>query len=285
MEIIINELSLNGCFNDLEEFYDSLGDLLTTQKLMDKLNISFAKHQELYTYKVTRDHSLYDAFKDKSTRSNDKVRRFKKLLNSLMSDPIFWHENQRHLNSDRYICEFTEDTHGYSLAEACEREKIVLSFKNVLFENGSIEIKKNNEDISLININQPLILCELLFESGLLDYETYCNHRFEGTNLSFIHLEKDYNFSILSDEEARAFISTFTMFSEMTWESIMQSDGLEYKKYQPSKKVDWFLNSIFSQKQIYKFRTSQKYRCFGYREEDVFYVLRFETDHRVSDNG
>lgn len=36
---------------------------------------------------------------------------------------------------------------------------------------------------------------------------------------------------------------------------------------------------------IYKFRCKNPKRCFGYRKNDVFHVLRMERDHKISDNG
>ncbi|MYL54191.1 hypothetical protein GLW08_12670 [Pontibacillus yanchengensis] len=80
-------------------------------------------------------------------------------------------------------------------------------------------------------------------------------------------------------------MSTFEYFNDSTWSDIFQNNSLDYKLYQPSKENDWFKESKFSNKKIYKFRTSQKYRCFGFRENDTFYVLRFDTTHEISDNG
>ncbi|KPV58169.1 hypothetical protein QJ48_18180 [Paenibacillus sp. A3] len=81
-------------------------------------------------------------------------------------------------------------------------------------------------------------------------------------------------------------MSSFEFFVELSWDDIGRSDGLQYKPYSPSSKHnDWFRNSPYTGKDIYKFRTSQKYRCFGFRENEVFFVLRFERDHEYSDNG
>ena len=34
---------------------------------------------------------------------------------------------------------------------------------------------------------------------------------------------------------------------------------------------------------IYKFDATLKARVLGYRDKDVFYVLEFDTDHKLSD--
>lgn len=36
---------------------------------------------------------------------------------------------------------------------------------------------------------------------------------------------------------------------------------------------------------IFKFRVSEKIRCFGYREKDTFFVLRIDLEHKLSDKG
>lgn len=37
--------------------------------------------------------------------------------------------------------------------------------------------------------------------------------------------------------------------------------------------------------QLVEFRCKNPKRCFGYRKNDVFHVLRMERDHKISDNG
>ncbi|WP_066301010.1 MAG6450 family protein [Bacillus sp. FJAT-29937] len=286
MEVLLNELSLEAQFESPETFLDSLKDIISIQNIMDLCSVTLLKHQDLYNFKVTGNRTLHDILIDKKISTRSEARKFKIFLKKLMSDPPFWQENQRHINSDRYFCEYTNEVSGYSLAEACERDKIVLSFVSQRFREISLDIKKNGQSISLLNIIDPRTFADYLLEEKKIDYKEYCNSRFEGLNISFLKLESNYDFNKLEEDEAKAFISTFKNFSEMTWDAIQQSTGLDFKKYQPpSRKVDWFLNSPNADKQIYKFRTSQKYRCFGYREGNVFYVLRFEVDHSVSDNG
>ena len=203
-----------------------------------------------------------------------------------MSTPPFWNENPRHSFKDRYVCKFTDKTFGYSLAEACERDKMVLSFDNLNFKSDCIYVYKNDSRITIFNIHKLETFVDYLLALSKIDESLYCLYKFEGTKLSFTNLEYDFGFEILEEEEIKTFISTFKSFSEMTWDDIHKSEGLEYKQYQPSsKKEDWFLNSPYSDKQIFKFRTSKKYRCFGYRDGDVFFALRFERDHSKSDKG
>lgn len=71
-----------------------------------------------------------------------------------------------------------------------------------------------------------------------------------------------------------------------TWETIAVDDGLEYKKYTPgSENENWFSGRKYKGKTIMKFRFSSVLRCFGYRKEDRFRILRIERDHKISDHG
>jgi len=286
MDIIINEFSLEEQFENVDAFFNSLNEVISIQKMMDNCSMKMLKHQEIYNHKVTQEQTLHEILIDKRIRTTNELRKFKSFLHKLMTDPPFWQENQQHDSMNVYTCDYTSETHGYSLAEACERDKMVLSFKNQKFDNVSLYVRKNGEKISIINLTDTIFFAEYLKENKLLDINRYCEYRFIDTNISFSKLDPHYGFDILEEEEINIFISSFIRFSEMTWDEITLSDGLEFKKYQPaSKKADWFANTPYKDKQIFKFRTNQKCRCFGYRDGDVFYVLRFEKDHKVSDHG
>jgi hypothetical protein len=286
MEIMVNELSLDGTFVDLEEFWKSLRNIIKLQEIMKNSTVTLLKHHELYHRKITSQHTLYDVFKDNSFKITTEIRVFKRLLRNLMNDHPFWTDDQKHKSTDIYKCDYTVETHGYSLAEACERDKYVLSFDHNLFKQDTLNITKNGTNINILNIYEPIVFTEWLYELGEIDPIIFCRYRFVGTNLSFEYMEEKFGFGNLELNEIRAFISIFKMFVSMDWGEINKHDGLDYKPYNPSsKKRDWFLNSPHNNRSIYKFRVSEKYRCFGFREEDTFYVLRFETDHKVSDHG
>lgn len=162
--------------------------------------------------------------------------------------------------------------------------------KNSHFLNETIDIKCDNELIELKNYgleNTKEILddIEVYIDSLNIEPLEYCLRKFKDSNLNFSLLEDTHGFNILSIYQQKKFLSTFHIFSQMSWDDILKSSankkGLNYKSYDG----DCFKNTEYSKKNIFKFRTSQKYRCFGYRDKDVFFVLRFEIDHKISDNG
>jgi len=52
-----------------------------------------------------------------------------------------------------------------------------------------------------------------------------------------------------------------------------------FKEYQNT------INQNYRHMKTYKFRVSQKFRCHGFRKNDLFMVIGFETDHKRSDRG
>ncbi len=86
-------------------------------------------------------------------------------------------------------------------------------------------------------------------------------------------------FSTVQSAEQDLFIDTFRKFEALTWEQIRTDKGLNYKEYHGI--FDTSCRDI----KTYKFRASQKIRCHGYRENDLFIVIGFETDHKLSDRG
>ncbi|WHX41173.1 hypothetical protein QNH36_03130 [Mesobacillus sp. AQ2] len=284
MEVLMNELSLEGQFSSINEFLTSLREMIVIQKIMDKAQIKLSKHYNLINEQVTETHTLHDVLTDNSVKTTNEIRRFKMYLKRLLSDPSFWHENQLHDHTNKYLCDYTNKTHDYSLAESCEREKKVLSFKHNKFLEDVLVINKNSTRVEILNFHNRYLLNEILFEEGLISEIDYCINHFDNSNLSFENLDQNFSFNILTHDEKKMFISSFRMFSEMSWDEILTHDGLKYKQYTPTGE-SWFLHTPYSDKKIYKFRTSQKCRCFGYRENDIFYALRFERDHKISDNG
>lgn len=285
MEIVLNEFSIENESSNVEDFFDKLIVFMKVQRAIDKCALPLLTSTEFYNAKITEEYTLHDVLMRKEFRGRTEITKFKQLLHNLISKPPFWDEDQIHKDSDVYRCEHTRKTHGYSLAEACERDKFVASFVHNSFLEPIILVYKNGTKINLTNVKNHSELIEILHESKIISELDYCKVLFEGTKLSFEKLEVGYGFEEMEVYEKKAFISTFKNFSQMDWQEIHKSDGFDYKKYSPSESNNWFRNSKFVSKQIDKFRSSQKYRCFGYREKDVFFVLRLETNHKNSDHG
>ena len=163
----------------------------------------------------------------------------------------------------------------------CKKKCFLNETIDIKCDNKSKELKnyflENSEDI--LNDTKEIYLDEI-------EPLKYCLIKFKNSNLNFSNLDNRYGFNLLeTSQQKEAFLSAFNGFSKMSWNDIIKSSankkGLNYKAYDGS----CFKNTQYSHLNIFKFRVTQKYRCFGYREKDEFFVLRFEIDHKISDKG
>ena len=276
MDILLNELSLNGQFANTKEFTDSLtSKMLPALKSIRQASLCLMKKQTLYKSKVTKDYDLHTIL---IKRQIDSIRKVKSLLSNMFLSKPYWDTNPKHSNKYDYFYK-NEQVNNTSLAEACERDKLTLSFEHKDFYDQFIKIKKNSEEITLNNIVDKNSLYFFLFENKLIEIDDFINNKFSGTKINFSKLKKNFGFDILEPSEIPIFINSFEEFSKMEWIDIRKNKGLRYKKFKNEKK---FKEITY---RIDKFRVTQKYRCFGYIEKEIFFVIGFETDHKLSDKG
>ena len=138
---------------------------------------------------------------------------------------------------------------------------------------------RNDTNILLVNLTSSGILPELLWDQKEITFESYVKFRFTGVRFDFSRVEKNMGFAGIQVQEQNLFIDTFRKVEDLTWDQIYSDDGLKYREYHGQFK------EAFRGKKTYKFRASQKIRCHGYRENNVFVVIGFEVDHGMSDRG
>jgi hypothetical protein len=274
MDIIINELSLSGQFNNEDDFLNNLEKLLPIINLIEKMELVILKNYSFFDSQIMPNKKLNEIIYSKDSR----VRKFKSYILKLAHSPLCWENTQKHsCKHDSYTYNST-DICGKSLAEASQRDKLILSFKHDNFNNEKLQIKKNDDNIDLINILSKDILLNNLYKNNKISTLDFYKYKFLNSNLNFEKLETTYGFDKLNNEQTNVFIKTFNVFSTLEWSDIRNHRGFDYKPYHG----DCFK---VGDKKIHKFRVSKKYRCFGYRQKDIFYILRFETSHKMSDSG
>lgn len=158
MGVIINEFSLDGQFNDIDDFLDSLND--STLPMLDRLKelrINILSSYNSYALLVTKDKSLHDMM---TIRSSAEIGKFKRKLQELLYDDPFWDTDMKS-TSGIYECDYTEERSGYCLAEAIERNFPVLSFEHIKFKEKLIEIKKNSEINYIKNLFDEDIMLQI----------------------------------------------------------------------------------------------------------------------------
>ncbi|MDR0700686.1 MAG: hypothetical protein LBG28_15925 [Tannerella sp.] len=151
MEILINELSLNGQFDDIHQFErEGLIPIIALLKEFTNKD-TLLKKQDLWKSQVTSGDNLYQVLTQCRT---DEATRFKSALNKLISEP-FWETSRRHndKNDYEYNHKKINDT---SLAESCERDKVVISFIHEDYSSTELQISKNKTQI----IDVDNLFCE-----------------------------------------------------------------------------------------------------------------------------
>lgn len=279
MEILINELSLHGQFENEDHFVEegAIPFVSAFKELNNKRDTVYKKY-DLYSYKITQDLSLHGFLTAQGSRLSDVTRRLKSLLLGFILDEPYWESNPKHSSGNTYLLN-QENLVGFSLAEACERDKIVISFNSEKFNRKKVSIYKNNSvEVTLDNLFDKGHCNEVNRERNNIGIDEYCVTRFKGDKLDFSQIDSKLGFELLKKEDEELFIDAFKKFTELSWQKIFVDDGLDYKLYSDNDKVFKYVRH-----KIHKFRVTQKYRCFGYTVDGVFYVLRFDLEHKLSD--
>ncbi len=141
--LIVNELSLDGQFDNEEDFELNLQEGFRLFDLQYQLNSKLFFSSSIYNRQITNRTTISQYLR---ISHSDEARKFRFFL-----DKDFWDMNQMHKNDISYTCTYTDLTHGYSLAEACERQSNIYSFRHTNYIEKIIEINKNSEKFLLKN--------------------------------------------------------------------------------------------------------------------------------------
>lgn len=150
MKIIINENSLEGQFDDMDCFLDSLcNNTLPVLDILKFLDISILKSANMYCCKITKDKVVYDVLK---LRGSAEIRKLKKLLSNLLLDDPYWDSSSEFDADACYKINGLKISDNYSVAEALERKIPVISFEHSEFMYEEIKVYKNDIKNSVSNL-------------------------------------------------------------------------------------------------------------------------------------
>ena len=278
MEILLNELSLEGQYESVENFVSSaLTPMLKVLKELTSYGQLLLKKEDLYKSKITTKKTLIDLIKTPLSVQRDEMSRLKSAIMKLTQTP-FWENSTKQDANTTYTWK-NEDIWGSSLAESIERDKVVISFLNSKFKHKNIEVFKGDKSIQIENLCNKGDLTELLWEKNEIVFSEYVINHFQGGKLNFSKMIDLENFQKIEVKDQKLFLDTFRKFEELPWNQIIRDQGLCYKSYKDE------LPGFFGNQNTDKFRASRKIRCHGYREKDIFYALFLEIDHSISDEG
>lgn len=285
MDIIINELSLHGQFSDSRSFWERAA-LPFQDAIQDAVSHGskyLFKRGDLYAAMVTPDKTFHTVMIEPESRIIDKARKYKSVMARAIHEP-YWDQQPVQDENIHYHIDDT-DISGTSIAEAAARSACLVSFIDSCYTKHPIAIKQNEESVAVNNIWQGGQLYSILHASGEMALDKYIKTRFGGGKLNFEQIDDKNGFQLITSENENEFIDSFRKFDELSWAQISTDTGLDYKDYTKNKRSKPYFSKKLWQKGIKKFRVTQRNRCFGYVEKSVFYVLRFDLDHELSDLG
>ena len=276
MEILINESSLSGQFSSIEHFVETgLRPFVKALNDVDLSSNSLYKRYDFYQTKITSYHTIHDVLTGFVSRQYDEIRKFKSQLVKLFNNP-YWEDNPKQ-SADSIYTYNGNNISGSSLAEAYERDSMVISFHHNDFLLTQIPVYKDENKIELDNLFNQGHFTQIAYLQHLIPFDVFCCKMFSNSKLNFSEIDSKEGFSLVKREKESLFLDSFRKFSELSWQQIFVDDALDYKEYNNK---HYFKH--ISEK-IYKFRISQKYRCFGYVKDNVFFVLQFDLEHKLSD--
>ena len=278
MEILVNELSLSGQFDSVDCFIKSgLTPFVKTLNDIDPQSNLLYKKYDFYQTKITPCSTIYEILTGDISRQYDEIRKFKSQLAKLFDNP-YWEDNPIHSTDVAYLYN-ESNVCGSSLAEACERDKVIVSFCHNDFKSTQLSVFKDKCEIKIDNLFERRHFAQVAYQRNLMPFDIYCGKIFSNSKLNFSQLSSKKGFVLVKKEDEFLFFDGFRKFAELSWQQIFVDDALDYKEYNDK---NYFKNMG---EKIYKFRISQKYRCFGYVKDSVFFVLRFDLEHKLSNSG
>lgn len=286
MTLLLNELSFHNQFKSFEEFQlGALKDLIRFLNLQKLGKIELLKKSDIYSQEIYNGITLYAILTSKNNDGkSDEIRKLKSQLASVIENP-FWDSERKCLADDKYSL-LDEDVSESSLAEAYERDCSLMSLNPSKFVQNKFQVTKSKISKTLCNYTSFNVLIAELYKKDVIDFCFFCKHYYKDSNLNFSAISDDSFKKIKKKDDALEFLNSFNMFNSMTWNDILQQGGkgknkvgLAYSKYHNQ---DYFKNYAYVG-EIYKFRSTQKFRVYGYRVLDTFYVIEFDLTHELSD--
>lgn len=151
VDILINDLSLNGQYTSFKEFEQFIKDnLIPFLKYCDERNLVLYKKTDFYQRKVTVNKSFNDFLHQKG---NPVVSYLLMALKKRFFSKPFWdEENESKIDANAIYTYELEIEKLCCLFEASERDRLVYSFSNSNFSEEYIKIYKNNQEIIVRSI-------------------------------------------------------------------------------------------------------------------------------------
>lgn len=155
MDLIFNDLSLDGQYSSIEEFLDCLcNNIIPCLEIAKRTKISLFKSYETYSRKVLSDKTLHDLL---NTSGNVLLFKFKSQIASLLTEP-YWDSDSGNSNC---------------LSETVSRQASLLSFIPSKYEQKSIIVEINGNEKILINSFDKTSFLEALSKFDIINLSNH----------------------------------------------------------------------------------------------------------------
>lgn len=170
MDILLNELSLSGQHASREIFVEEILPTLigVLDEIQELFKATIYKNQQFYSSKVTRTDTIHDILVGDFSRQYPSLRKIKRQFFSPLFAEPYWEDTRKHSEDYSYTYE-GNDICNHSVAEACERDKVIISFIGTeLFRKEKLSILKNgNEQIGIDNLFNAGHYSNVLHQRGI----------------------------------------------------------------------------------------------------------------------
>ena len=171
MDILLNELSLSGQYDSREIFVEEILPTLigVLDEIQELFKATIYKNQQFYSSKVTKTDTIHDILVGNLSRQYPGLRKIKRQFFSPLFAEPYWEGTRKHSENYSYTYE-GNDICNHSVAEACERDKVIVSFKkSELFREETLSILKNgNEQIDIDNLFNAGQYSNVLHQRGII---------------------------------------------------------------------------------------------------------------------
>ena len=294
MEYVLNEQSLKGQFANSDRFaIDGMTPLLGVIQTLSAFGVNdILKNSTFYNSKVAPDKKLHELLQGRMSVS---VLAVCSRLSRMQGEP-YWDLAPRQDLCKHYLIQrqgeddakVEMDVAGTGVAEAYARKGCLISFKGGDYDESTEKVRREDEQEygknPVMNLHNREETEQFLFDSGLIDCQSYIKSRFCG-KLVYDELSTSHGLNLVDRGNFREFNNSFRDFEDYTWQQIITSDGFDYKEFHKNKNTKAYFTQEQWEKGIYKFRITQEIRCFGYRDGDRFHLYRIDLDHILSDKG
>lgn len=157
MEFLLNERSLYGQFNSMDDFLKSLKPLVKCIKIIRNFsNMGIYKTCDFHECKITKDKKICDL---NLNGMSDELMRFKLSLDQEIYNEPYWDREPVHDVSQEFLWN-NENVTATSLAEAVITKNSLLSFQSENFNDCVLTIVNNKKSYYINSIHTPKYLLE-----------------------------------------------------------------------------------------------------------------------------